>query len=240
MKAKILVVEDDANILLGLEEVLRSEGHAVTVCRRGDRALEAVQAHQPDLLILDVMLPGLNGYDVCRQLRSRDPALPVLMLTAKSQEMDKVIGLQLGADDYLTKPFGVRELIARIQALLRRRGHGRTGETKDPATSLENAPAEPFKIGSCVIDPRQFTVRRGPITEELTARELRVLQLLHGHPGEVFSRDRLLTEVWGYAYHGTTRTLDQVVVQLRRKLGDSGDRPRHLLTVHGVGYKLAR
>ena len=143
--------------------------------------------------------------------------------------MDKVIGLDLGADDYMTKPFGVRELVARINALLRRAqpmaGNGAADEAR-------------FQIGASTIDPKKFLLRRGRATEELTAKELKLLQLFHGHPGEVFSRDKLLNEVWGYNYYGTTRTLDQVIVQLRKKLGDSAEEPRHLLTVHGVGYKL--
>ena len=150
------------------------------------------------------------------------------MLTAKGQEMDKVIGLDLGADDYVTKPFGVRELIARIQALLRRTQAGATSSEADGT----------FQIGSAVIDPKKFQLRRGKALEELTAKELKLLQLFHAHPEEVFSRDRLLNEVWGYNYYGTTRTLDQVMVQLRKKLGDSAEHPKHLITVHGVGYKL--
>jgi len=229
MKTKVLIVEDDPHILLGLEEILKGEGHEVVVCNRGDQALDTLKAHQPSLLVLDVMLPGLSGYEICKQLRADKISTPILMLTAKGQEMDKVIGLDLGADDYVTKPFGVRELVARINALLRR-GHG---------TAASTGSVEPFQIGTSLIDPKTFELRRGKSVETLTARELKLLQLLHAHPGEVFSRDRLLTEVWGYHYYGTTRTLDQVIVQLRRKLGDAGDKPRHLLTVHGVGYKLA-
>jgi DNA-binding response OmpR family regulator len=142
--------------------------------------------------------------------------------------MDKVIGLDCGADDYVTKPFGVRELVARINALLRR--------SKQAATASSNT--EPFEIGANTIDPKRFELRRGKTRDELTARELKLLELFHAHPGEVFSRDKLLSEVWGYNYYGTTRTLDQVIVQLRKKLGDSADDPRHLVTVHGVGYKL--
>ncbi len=228
-KTKILIIEDDPHILLGLEEVLKSDGFEVAVCSRGDQAEEAVTRHHPALVVLDVMLPGVSGYDVCRQLRARRVGIPVLMLTAKSQEIDKVVGLELGADDYVTKPFGVRELLARIHALLRR-----SGAIKE---LVDNHSV--FRIGSATVDPKTFQVTRGKIVEELTAKELKLLQTFYAHPGEVLSRDRLLNEVWGYNYYGTTRTLDQVIVQLRKKLGDSGDYPRHLLTVHGVGYKLA-
>jgi len=228
-KTKILIVEDDPHILLGLEEVLKSEGFEVASCSRGDQAIEAAARHHPALIVLDVMLPGLSGYDICKKLRSRKTSTPILMLTAKSQEIDKVVGLEIGADDYVTKPFGVRELLARIHALLRRTS-GRGGAAPDDA---------PFQIGATQINPRTFQLTRDTIVEELTARELKLLQTFYAHRGEVLSRDRLLNEVWGYNYYGTTRTLDQVIVQLRKKLGDNGDAPALLLTVHGVGYKLA-
>lgn len=229
MSTKVLIVEDDPHILLGLEEVLKSDGFEVAVCNRGDQALEAVSKHRPTLIVLDIMLPGMSGYDVCKRLRAGKNSTPILMLTAKSQELDKVVGLELGADDYVTKPFGVKELLARIHALLRRSG----------APPSDGEDSAPFQIGSATIEPKTFQLRRGKTVEELTAKELKLLQMFHAHPGEVLSRDRLLSEIWGYNYYGTTRTLDQVIVQLRRKLGDSGDEPRYLLTVHGVGYKLA-
>jgi DNA-binding response OmpR family regulator len=229
MKTKILIVEDDPHILLGLEEVLKSDGFEAAVCNRGDLAVEAVNKHHPSLIVLDVMLPGKSGYDICKELRAKKVATPILMLTAKGQEIDKVVGLDLGADDYVTKPFGVRELLARIYALLRRMA--------PPAGDRPGG--GPFQIGPATIDPKTFLLKRGKAVEELTARELKLLQLFHEHPGEVLSRDRLLNEVWGYNYYGTTRTLDQVIVQLRKKLGDNGGEPKHLLTVHGVGYKLA-
>lgn len=229
MKTRILIVEDDPHILLGLEEVLKSDGFEVAGCCRGDQAIEAVRKQRPALVVLDVMLPGLSGYDICRELRAKKVATPILMLTAKGQEIDKVVGLDLGADDYVTKPFGVRELLARIHALLRRTG---------AAASTESGALAPFQIGPATIDPKTFQLKRGKAVEELTAKELKVLQLFHAHPGEVLSRDRLLNDVWGYNYYGTTRTLDQVIVQLRKKLGDNGGEPKHLVTVHGVGYKL--
>lgn len=229
MKTKILVVEDDPHILLGLEEVLKSDGFEVASCCRGDAVLEAFSKHRPALVVLDVMMPGLSGYDVCKQLRAKKITTPILMLTAKGQEIDKVVGLDLGADDYVTKPFGVRELLARIHALLRR-GQGTVAELQSTDTE--------FKIGATTINPKTFQLHRRKVVEELTAKEVKLLQYFHARPGEVLSRDRLLNEVWGLNYLGTTRTLDQVIVQLRKKLGDNGDEPRHLLTVHGVGYKL--
>jgi DNA-binding response OmpR family regulator len=232
MKTKILIIEDDPHILLGLEEVLKSEGYEIASCNRGDEAVAAVAKFQPALIVLDVMLPGASGYDICKQLRAGKISTPILMLTAKGQEIDKVIGLDLGADDYVTKPFGVRELLARIQALLRRSG-GSGNSSSDNALD-----ERPFKIGDATIDPKTFQVKRGKAMEELTAKELKLLQVFHAHAGEVLSRDKLLNEVWGYNYYGTTRTLDQVIVQLRKKLGDNGGEPKHMLTIHGVGYKL--
>jgi len=228
MKTKILVVEDDPHIRLGLEEVLKSEQFEVALCERGDKAMDALTQHRPHLIVLDVMLPGTSGYDVCKQIRAKKITTPILMLTAKGQEIDKVVGLDLGADDYVTKPFGVRELLARIHALLRRR-------------AAQDAPAEnsTFEIGGALIDPKTFQLRKGKKTESLTATEMKLLAFLNQHRGQVLSRDRLLNEVWGYEYVGTTRTLDQTVAQLRKKIGDAGTEPKHLVTVHGVGYKLA-
>jgi len=236
MKTRILVVEDDASIRLGLVELLGTEGFESAACSRGDRALEAVRRENPALIILDVMLPRLSGYEVCRQLRQAGILVPILMLTAKGQELDKVVGLDSGADDYVTKPFGVRELLARIHALLRRAGP--TSGANGLATGCDAGEA-PFRIGDAEVNPRTFQLRRDSQVFDLTSRELQLLLLFFRHPGEVLSRDRLLNEVWGQRYFGTTRTLDQVIVQLRRKLGEPADAPRHLLTVHGVGYKLA-
>ncbi len=226
MKTRVTIIEDDPHIAFGLEEMLRAEGFEVATCNTGTDAVATVAKHKPDLIILDVMLPGASGYDICKQLRAKGCAAAILMLTAKGQELDKVIGLELGADDYVTKPFGVRELIARVHALLRR------------AKGLSSAREGSFKVGSAEIDPKKFQVRRGREILELTAKELKLLQLFAASPGEVFSRDKLLNDVWGYSYFGTTRTLDQTIVQLRKKIGDSGHEPKHLLTVHGVGYKL--
>jgi len=224
-KRKILVVEDDAHIRFGLVELFVSEGFQVEVCERGDQALAAVERHRPNLIVLDVMLPGLNGYDVCKKLRAQPYRGLILMLTAKGQEMDKVIGLELGADDYVTKPFGLRELTARVHALLRR---------EKPGTAT--APAE-CELNGCAIDARTYELKRGKKSVAVSARELKLLQLFAAHPREVLSRDRLLNEVWGYEYYGTTRTLDQAIVQLRKKLDEIGADPMQIATVHSVGYR---
>src|SRR6185503_15473698 len=173
-RTRILVVEDDPHILLGLEEILKSEGFEVATCNRGDAALAAFTRHRPTLVLLDVMLPGMSGYDICKQLRARKVAVPILMLTAKGQEIDKVVGLDLGADDYVTKPFGVRELLARIHALLRRTG---------PTLAMGAVSDSPFQIGSATIDAKPFLLKRGKHVEELTAKELKLLQLFYAHPG---------------------------------------------------------
>jgi DNA-binding response OmpR family regulator len=226
MKTKILVVEDDAHIRFGLTELLTSEGFLVEACARGDAALAAVEEHKPRLVVLDVMLPGLSGYEICKQLRARGYRGLVLMLTAKGQEMDKVIGLELGADDYVTKPFGLREFTARVHALLRR----------DPAAA-GGPSTPPAQFGDCALDERTFELKRGKKSVALSAKELKLFQLFATHPREVLSRDRLLNDVWGYEYYGTTRTLDQTIVQLRKKLADLGADPKQIATVHAVGYR---
>jgi len=228
MKTKILVVEDDVNIRFGLVELLTSEGFVVEACSRGDQTLAAVQQHRPSLIVLDVMLPGLSGYDICKQLRAQEYQGLILMLTARGQEMDKVIGLELGADDYVTKPFGLRELTARVHALLRR---NRASDVSD---------GSPQSFGDCLLDPRTFELKRGKKSVSLSAREVKLFQLFISHPNEVLSRDRLLNDVWGYEYYGTTRTLDQAIVQLRKKLADIGADPRQIATVHAYGYKWSR
>ena len=202
MSQNILIVEDDENIRFGLTELLGSEGFQVTSCECGDQAESAVTKNSPDVILLDVMLPGKNGFEICRDLRASGCTTPVLMLTAKGQEMDKVIGLDCGADDYVTKPFGTRELTARVRALLRR-------------TTPEATPEEAsFTIGSATVYPAQFLLDEAAVTP----KELGVLQLLHAHRDQVVSRDTLLDKVWGLQYFGTTRTVDQTVAQLRKKL----------------------
>ena len=231
--ARILVAEDDRNILNGLIDTLESEGYDVTPAMDGEEALELWAGHDFDLVILDVMMPGQSGYDVCRAVRSKDPHTPIIMLTAKGEEIDKVVGLQLGADDYVTKPFGIRELLARIEAVLRR--SGRTG--KDPARN--NSCPDRFTFGAAKIDTLQYKARVGDKVEDLSARELLLLKYFFTHPNEVLSRERLLNDIWGVDYFGTTRTLDQHVAKLRKKIEPDPSRPTVITTVHGVGYRYA-
>ena len=233
MNAKhILVAEDDANILTGLKDTLESEGYRVTTAMDGREALALLQGHTYDLIILDIMMPGKSGYDVCREIRSQDEELPVIMLTAKSEEIDKVVGLELGADDYITKPFGVHELLARISAVLRR-FHRNSRQKKIPAARTPGR----FNFGGAEIDAVQYRIRIDKKTLDLSAKELQLLQLFYNHPNEVLSRDHLLNAVWGIEYFGTTRTLDQHISQLRKKIEPDPRRPSIITTVHGVGYR---
>ena len=223
--AYVLFAEDDETLRTGLEAALSSEGYETCGCKDGNEALSAFAQRRPDLLILDVMMPGKSGFDVCVEVRRSDPTVPIIFLTAKTSEADVVIGLGLGADDFIPKPFRIRELLARVSAALRR---GQLAAT--------TAPSDVFTIGSARIDARRFLVSTGePPDQPLTVRELGLLKEFAAHPGEVLSRDTLLDEVWGMDYAGGTRTLDQHIVQVRRKLGPSGDL---IETIRGVGYRL--
>lgn len=230
MKAKILIAEDDSNIRRGLVATLESEGYAVTAAVDGVQALKLYGQDKYDVVILDVMMPKASGYDVCRELRARDTRVPVLFLTAKGEEIDKVVGLKLGADDYLTKPFGVHELLARIEALLRR------SRASAPADSSDTLPAR-FTLGGAEIDRRRFVVTVDGATQPLTARELKLAEVFFTHAGQVLTRDALLNTVWGVNYFGTTRTLDQHVAQLRKKVDSASRKESAIATVHGVGYR---
>ena len=232
MKARILIAEDDANIRLGLVATLESEGYDVVAASDGAQALKLYPQGKFDLVVLDVMMPKASGYDVCRELRAAGAMLPVLLLTAKGEEVDKVVGLKLGADDYVVKPFGVHELLARVEALLRR------GRLCAPSPGVAAVLPPVFRLGSAEIDRRAFSVRLpGREPEPLTARELKLAETFAAHPGDTLTRDALLNAVWGVDYFGTTRTLDQHVAQLRKKVEPVPDEPRVILTVHGVGYR---
>jgi DNA-binding response OmpR family regulator len=231
MKAKILLAEDDPNIRLGLVATLESDGYAVVAASDGAQALRLFPQDKFDLVMLDIMMPKASGYDVCRELRARGAKLPVLFLTAKGEEVDKVVGLKLGADDYVTKPFGVHELLARVEALLRR--------ARTNGTEPENGNALPpvFTLGAASIDRRKFTAMIGGKSLSLTARELKLAEVFAARAGEVLTRDALLNAVWGVDYFGTTRTLDQHVAQLRKKIESDSETASPIHTVHGVGYR---
>ncbi len=221
---KILIVEDEDSILMALEDDLSLEGYAVTGETDGKRGLERARQGGYDLIILDVMLPGMDGFEICKQLRGSGDTTPILMLTAKSQEVDKVLGLELGADDYVTKPFSPRELLARVKALLRR------GKPVDP-------PLERVSFGDVEVDFKGYEVRKGGEPVELTAKEFSLLRLLVSHPGEVLRRDVILNEVWGDDWDVFPRTVDTHVANLRKKLEDDPAEPMYVVNVRGVGYK---
>lgn len=232
MKAKILTAEDDTNIRLGLTATLESEGYSVTAATDGAQAMKLFAQEKFDLVILDVMMPKKSGYDVCREIRTRDNHVPVLFLTAKGEEIDKVVGLKLGADDYMAKPFGVHELLARVEALLRRARA--SSQSADPTKT--DLPAV-LRFGAAEIDRRKFTATVKGVASPLTARELKLIEVFASHPGEVLTRDALLNAAWGVDYFGTTRTLDQHVAQLRKKIEADAELPAAIVTVHGVGYR---
>jgi DNA-binding response OmpR family regulator len=233
MTPHILVAEDDPHIREGLLATLESEGYRVTTARDGAEALRLFEKTSFDLALLDVMMPAVSGFDVCRAIRRKNRALPVVMLTAKGEEIDKVVGLELGADDYITKPFGVRELLARIAAVLRRAATN--AAPQPPAKSP--APPDVFAFGTAQIERKKMRATRGKKAEDLTARELKLIEIFLAHPDEVLSRDQLLNAAWGINYLGTTRTLDQHIVQLRKKIEKDPEAPTAILTVHGIGYR---
>lgn len=229
MTERILIVEDDAGLVMALTDLLSSEGYAVEAARDGLEGLERASLTAFDLIILDIMLPGKNGFDVCRDLRGRGVTTPILMLTARGQVIDKVLGLKLGADDYLTKPFEPLELVARLEALLRRR--------QAVAASSAEQLGETFIFGSVLVDFRSTEVRCRERIVELSAREFQLLRYFITNRGATLSRSQLLREVWGYEAMILTRTVDVHVGLLRHKLEDDAKNPRHFLTMRGHGYK---
>jgi len=221
----VLVIEDEGLILKGLRDNLEFEGYQVLDASDGETGLRLVRQRRPDLIILDLMLPRLSGYEVCRRLRAEKIEIPILMLTARAEEVDRVLGLDLGADDYVTKPFSVPELLARIRALLRR--------AHSPAT----LPAD-VRFGNVQVDFERFEAFRHGKSVELTRKEFALLRLLAARPGVAITRDELLEKVWGYEATQSTRTVDNHIASLRSKLEEKSGEPVHLITIHGVGYKL--
>jgi DNA-binding response OmpR family regulator len=225
-KQKILIIEDDRAILTGLTDLLQSENYRVTAAMDGKTALERYKKDKPDLVLLDIMIPEKSGYEVCQEIRKTDHGTPIVMLTAKSQEVDKVVGLELGADDYVVKPFGVQELLARIRTCLRRSA---LRESPPKRTTIEFADVR--------IDIKTLKAQKGGKDFKVSQREADLLGYFLAHEGEVLDRLTILDKIWGVNYGGTTRTLDQHIAKLRRKIENDPARPRHIITVHTVGYK---
>jgi two-component system alkaline phosphatase synthesis response regulator PhoP len=225
---KILIVEDDAAIALGLESALRDEGYETHTARTGPEGLRLAQQRQPDLLILDLMLPGMSGLEICKRLRDEGLMTPVIMLTSKTEEDEKVLGLELGADDYVTKPFSLRELLARVRAHLRREKNG--------SSSAPQEKPEKYGFGQVVVDFKRHEVYKSGQLQELTNREFRLLEYFIQHPGELLTRDRLLDEIWGYEVYPTTRTVDNHILRLRKHIEPDPENPRYIKTVRGAGY----
>lgn len=224
-KRTILVIEDEPHIALGLKDALEFEGFGVLTADTGKQGITLAKQEHPDAILLDLMLPDLNGYQVCEEVRRGDQFVPIIMLTAKSQEADKIRGLGAGADDYVTKPFSVGELVARIRAIFRR--------TRRPSE------APTFRIGDAVVNTGAHTLERpGKPPEMLSFYEVELLRLLHERLGQPVSREEILNKIWGLEANPTNRTIDNFIVKLRRKLEALPDKPQHILTVYGFGYKL--
>jgi len=226
MTHQILIVEDEPNMRLGLKDNLEFEGYRVTLADNGVDGLKLILGQSFDLILMDVMMPGMSGLDVCKQARDKGVDTPILLLTAKSEEMDKVLGLELGADDYVTKPFGLRELLARIRAILRRRSAAVTTTSR------------PISIGKLQVNFETYTAEVGGAPVRMSHKEFEILNYLFLHRNEVVSRYDLLEKVWGYDESPTTRTVDNFMVKLRQKVESDPNDPRIILTVHGTGYKL--
>ncbi len=224
---KILIAEDDPNILNGLSEIFAAEGYQTILAADGVEAIEKFKTDQPDFVCLDIMMPQKSGYDVCREIRKSDSRVPVIFLSAKSEEIDKVLGLELGADDYITKPFGVREVIARIRAVTRRR----LSELAEEETDT------PFTLGDLEILPNQLRARRGEKMIDLSLRDIKILKVLCQHAGEAVHRDTLFQKAWGHDHLPNSRTLDQHISQLRKRIEQDPKAPSIIKTVHNVGYR---
>jgi DNA-binding response OmpR family regulator len=231
MGQRVLLIEDDRDIAELVQLHLRDEGYEVDYRNDGSEGLAAAKGGTYDLLVLDLMLPGTDGLTICRELRTGERYLPILMLTAKSSELDRVLGLELGADDYLTKPFSIRELVARVKALLRRAEAMATRESPTAATG------QILQCGELHIDPERRSVEVGGKAVELTAKEFDLLYYFAQHPGRVYSRIQLLDQVWGYGHEGYEHTVNSHINRLRGKIENDPANPRYILTVWGVGYK---
>ena len=224
---KILIIEDDPAILKGLEESLKTESFQVLTAENGEKGRKMIKTENLDIIILDIMLPDTTGFDLLKEIRKEECNIPVLMLTSKHEEVDKVLGLELGADDYVTKPFSVRELIARIRAILRRK----EVLTKD---FIE------YSFDDVYINFKNCEITKSNKPIKVTAKELSVLKYFIQHEGEVVTRDKLLDDVWGYDIFPTTRTIDNIILSIRKKLETDPSQPQHIITAHSIGYKFIK
>lgn len=222
----VLIIEDDPSILLGLQKNLKFEGYDVLTAGDGERGLELAIDRPPDLIILDIMLPKISGFEICKTLKKNNIQVPIIILSAKDQEIDKIMGLDLGADDYVTKPFNIRELIARINAVMRRKRR----------YEQQGVP-ERFKFGRLTLDLKGQTLLKDGDPLETSVREFKLLKFFVENRGKVLDRKEILNKVWGYDYFGTARTIDNFITKLRQKVEDDPDNPKHIVTVRGVGYK---
>ena len=224
----ILVIEDDISILRGLKDNLEYEGYSVLTETDGRKGLETAREKNVDLILLDIMLPGINGFEICRKIKKEKPELPIIMITARGSEMDKVSGLDTGADDYVTKPFSIPELMARIRAVMRR------------FSKKENSAPERFEFGNIVLDFKEYRAFRGNEELRFSVREFDIMKYFITREGEAVHRHDLLNEVWGFEAAPTTRTVDNFILDLRKKLEDDSSNPKHILSVRGVGYKFLK
>jgi len=228
MEGRVLIVEDEEAIAAFVQTALERDGFDVKPVGDGPSALQALDSFRPDLILLDLGLPGMDGLQVCQAIRTRERYIPIIMLTARSDQVDKIVGLEVGADDYVTKPFNARELVARVRALLRLARH-----------SAGRRPENTVRFGAVEIDLDGRQILKDGLPVELTPKEFDLLALLARNPGRVFGRDTLLEQVWGYDFAGDSRTVDVHVQRLRRKLEENPHQPRYLLSVHSIGYKFA-
>lgn len=224
---RVLIAEDDDHIREGLAEVLEGEGYRTLSARDGNEAVEVFKREKPDFVCLDIMMPGADGYEVCKQIRRHDPAVPIIFISAKSEEIDRVLGLELGADDFIMKPFGVREVIARIRAVTRRCIAAREPD-KQPSM---------FTLQDLQVFPAELRARRGDTVIDLSLRDVKILELLHRRKGEVVNRNTFFDECWDIDYMPNSRTLDQHISQLRKRIERDPKNPAIICTVHGVGYR---
>jgi len=232
--AKILIVEDELHMRMGLRDNLEFEGYQVELAEDGEKGLQKIQAQAFDLIVLDGMMPKMSGFDVCRQARKLGIKTPIIFLTAKGEEIDKVLGLELGADDYMTKPFSLRELIARVKAVLRRT----ESQASDAAAASQPVAIESAQIGRLRLDFRHYEAFEGSEVVKLSHKEFDILKFLLEHKNDIVSRYKLLEDVWGYEAQPTTRTVDNFILKLRQKIETNPNDPKIILTVHGIGYKL--